>query len=329
MEVYGKVSIVVPVYNCEKYVERCIRSLMSQTYRNLEIIVIDDGSTDRSMDVLQTLAETDDRIIVIRQENQGVSAARNQGLDAATGEYLTFVDSDDYVAVDYIEDFVKCQNEKKADMLIGGLCMVDSEDRMIQSIIPGEYIRGQHEEWAFRLSAVAAHFYRRSIWEQYHIRFCEGERGEDMPIALFFSAACRKIITVPCAKYYYMQHEASASSHFQGLREYNLPYHALTDMIQKIQLLDTGYDREFHVLFLLRIFCTCIHLAKGADRCVIAELESFITNILDQYYPDYISNKRVCMSSDLDIPLGQKAAVKALVLACRLNMLPLFLKVVC
>ena len=329
MDMYGKVSIVVPVYNCEKYIERCIQSLIGQTYQDIEIIVVDDGSTDGSSDILQRLVAVDKRIISIRQENQGVSVARNKGLDTATGVYLTFVDSDDYVSEDYIEELVKCQIEHDADMVISGLCMVDSENRVMKRIIPGDYIRGKHEEWVFRMSAVAAHFYRRHIWEQYHIRFQKGERGEDMPIALFFSAACQGIVTIPSAKYYYMQHEASASSHFQGLQEYKLPYRAMTDMIQRIQRLETGYDRDFQILFLLRIFCTCIHLAKGADKESVAELAEFISNILREYYPDYTRNKRIHIFSDLDIPFGQKIAVRALVWACQFHILPFFLKAVC
>ena len=90
-----KVSVIIPVYNVEKYLQKCLDSVINQTYKNLEIICVDDGSPDNSGGILDAYAQNDSRIIVIHQENAGVSAARNRGLDAATGEYIAFVDSDD------------------------------------------------------------------------------------------------------------------------------------------------------------------------------------------------------------------------------------------
>ena len=97
------VSVIVPVYNVEKYLGRCLDSVIDQTYRNLEIILINDGSTDRSGEICQHYAEKDPRIRVLTQKNQGLSAARNTGLDHMAGEYIVFVDSDDYVAPGMVE----------------------------------------------------------------------------------------------------------------------------------------------------------------------------------------------------------------------------------
>lgn len=89
------ISIIVPVYKVEKYLRRCIQSIICQTYSNIEIILVDDGSPDRCPEICDEYASKDERIKVIHQENKGVSAARNAGLDAAKGEYVAFVDSDD------------------------------------------------------------------------------------------------------------------------------------------------------------------------------------------------------------------------------------------
>ena len=99
---YPVVSVIIPVYNSEKYTEKCIRSLLGQTYRNLELLIIDDGSTDQSGAILDRLAGEDTRIRLLHQKNAGVAAARNRGIDLATGTYLTFVDGDDYVIPDYV-----------------------------------------------------------------------------------------------------------------------------------------------------------------------------------------------------------------------------------
>lgn len=93
-----KISIVVPVYNCREYLERCVNSILAQTYTELQLILVDDGSTDGSGAICDALGSEDDRVLVIHQKNAGVSAARNAGLDVTTGDYVGFVDADDYIA---------------------------------------------------------------------------------------------------------------------------------------------------------------------------------------------------------------------------------------
>ena len=98
-----KVSVIVPVFNVEKYLKQCIESILSQTYRNLEILLIDDGSTDSSGIICDQYGEKDQRVKVVHKKNGGLSSARNMGIDAATGAYIAFVDSDDSVCSQYID----------------------------------------------------------------------------------------------------------------------------------------------------------------------------------------------------------------------------------
>ena len=107
-----KISIIIPAYNAAKYIKRCIISLLNQTYKNIEIIVVNDGSTDNTLDILKNYD-----IKVINQENLGVSCARNNGLKNCSGDYITFVDSDDYVDKNYIEDIVNILNKYKYDII--------------------------------------------------------------------------------------------------------------------------------------------------------------------------------------------------------------------
>ena len=100
------VSIIVPVYNCEKYVEECIKSLLCQTYFEIEVILVDDGSADDSLKICREYEKQDSRIKVFTQKNQGVSSARNVGIQMATGKYLSFVDADDYVEEDFIKSLI-------------------------------------------------------------------------------------------------------------------------------------------------------------------------------------------------------------------------------
>lgn len=116
VESYGKVSIIVPVYNTEKYIERCVSSIGSQTYQNIEIICVDDGSTDNSGKILDSLAEKDARIKVIHKKNEGVTAARNAALNMVTGDYVGFVDSDDYIEKEMYELLVKAMVKNGVDI---------------------------------------------------------------------------------------------------------------------------------------------------------------------------------------------------------------------
>lgn len=114
------ISIIVPVYNVEKYLERCIESILSQTYKNFELIIINDGSSDKSIDICEKYKAIDSRIIFINQSNKGVSAARNVGLDIAKGDYVAFVDSDDYIENDMYEILINSIEGNNADISVCG-----------------------------------------------------------------------------------------------------------------------------------------------------------------------------------------------------------------
>lgn len=128
----NKISVIIPVYNVELYLRRCLNSIVNQTYTNLEIILIDDGSTDSSPLICDEYAEKDNRIIVIHKSNEGVSAARNDGIDLATGEYLTFVDSDDYIDYEMIERLISNVQRFNADLSISGFTETCDDETKIE-----------------------------------------------------------------------------------------------------------------------------------------------------------------------------------------------------
>ena len=109
------VTVIIPIYNMEKYIHRCLDSVVNQNYHNLEIILINDGSTDRCPEICDEYSVADSRIIVIHQKNSGVSAARNAGLKIMHGEYVTFVDPDDFILPEYVETLVKIMNQYTAE----------------------------------------------------------------------------------------------------------------------------------------------------------------------------------------------------------------------
>lgn len=132
----GLVTVVLPIYNVEQYLDRCINSVVNQTYKNLEIILVDDESPDNCPKMCDEWAKMDSRIKVIHKKNQGLGYARNTGIDSATGEYIYFVDSDDYIAMDTIELAYKAAAENNADMVTFGYNQVDSNGNIQKSYIP-------------------------------------------------------------------------------------------------------------------------------------------------------------------------------------------------
>ena len=123
------ISVIVPVYKVEKYLRECVDSILAQTYTNLEIILVDDGSPDNCGKICDEYAQNDSRIKVIHQENGGLSAARNAGLDIATGKYIGFVDSDDYAELNMFEELHKRIIENNADLSICGVKKFGMESR--------------------------------------------------------------------------------------------------------------------------------------------------------------------------------------------------------
>ncbi len=133
-----KTSIIVPVYNVEKYLLECVDSIINQTYKNIELILVDDGSKDNSGKMCDELAKKDDRIKVIHKKNEGLGMARNTGLDNATGEYILFVDSDDYLELNCVEECVEYASKNNIDILFFGHKNVDNDKQVNGIHIPIE-----------------------------------------------------------------------------------------------------------------------------------------------------------------------------------------------
>lgn len=132
----GLVSVVVPIYNVEKYLERCVKSVINQTYTNLEIILVDDGSPDNCPELCEKWAKKDLRIKVVHKKNAGLGMARNTGIENATGEYICFFDSDDYVSQDTVERAYSMVIKHNADLVLYGFCEVAVDGSIKKAVIP-------------------------------------------------------------------------------------------------------------------------------------------------------------------------------------------------
>lgn len=184
-----KVSFIVPVYKVEKYLPECIKSILGQTYPDFEVILVDDGSPDRCGEICDEYAARDSRIRVIHQENGGLSRARNRGMDEAKGEYLWFVDSDDYITEGCLSHIVHQIEGQDLDMLILSYLMDFEEtgnkelikNRGGADIITGEdYVKGDYYEVFAWLKVT-----RASVFKEHNLRFHEGLQYEDIQLMPF------------------------------------------------------------------------------------------------------------------------------------------------
>ncbi len=130
------ISVIIPVYNVEKYLEKCLRSVVSNTYHDLEIICVNDGSTDSSPDILKKWRLKDPRIIIVNHENRGLPEARNSGLEIATGEYITFIDADDLIHPQFFQLLLQCMEKTDADMVICGVQRFETDEDVEINPVP-------------------------------------------------------------------------------------------------------------------------------------------------------------------------------------------------
>lgn len=199
------ISVIVPVYNVESYVAECIESIQNQTYMNLEIILVNDGSTDASGDICDQYAAYDERIQVIHKENAGVSAARNTGIESANGDYIGFVDSDDYIAPTMYEDMLKLMAEHDLD-IIECTAFRNNGDTNIEGCNDGSLEIFNRDE-ALKMAmydcfvAVWSQLYKRRVISD--VRFPVGRKFEDSAVSYLFIANTKRVGHINRCLYYY------------------------------------------------------------------------------------------------------------------------------
>lgn len=234
-----KISVIVPVYNVENYLEKCVHSILKQTYSNLEIILIDDGSTDKSGSICDDLSNNDSRIIVVHTKNRGLSAARNKGIDLSTGEFIIFVDSDDFINEYMIEILYGNLIQNKADISIckfekvhDNIEILKGNEQIVDNnpiVMSGRQALKQLYKENFIYYVVAWNkLYKRSLFEDLSYR--EGKIHEDEFIIHHLFYASKTIVFTKIPLYHYVIRDGSITNS--------------TFRIQKLDILDALQERS-------------------------------------------------------------------------------------
>lgn len=240
------ITIIIPIYNVEKYIHKCIDSIINQTYKNLEIILVDDGSPDNCGKICDEYAKKDRRIKVIHKENGGISDARNFALDIFKGEYVAFLDSDDYVSTDYIEYMYTLLRNNDSTMSICGVQVVNNSNKKYNQY---ETIKTKiyNKEQAFENLlysegievSVNAKLYPREFWNE--TRFPIGEKYEDIAVIAEIINKAEKIAFGNKKCYYYLTRQGSISRN--GFNKGELDYiKNVKKMLECIEKNTTGIE---------------------------------------------------------------------------------------
>ncbi len=285
-------SIILPVYNGRKHIERCIKSIFRQTYEKIELIILDDGSTDDSYEVIEKLLKKYPKytafrnVRLIHNENMGVARTRNLGISLAKGKYVTFVDQDDFIASGYCEAYMREACLFEEDIIVGGYERVNSKRRIIKRV------RLANREFdVFLVMAPWAHIYKRSFLTENDIKFLPSAIGEDVYFNILAYSHTKNIKAIDNIDYKWYYNEESVSNTKQSTINPNVrPDKLLKRIISDVDNKDYLLSDEVEY-FMIRYICWYMLFSfKGSTPLDIERMHAKLNRLLYECYPDWKTN---------------------------------------
>ena len=303
-----KISVIVPVYNVEKYLCRCVDSIIKQSYKNLEIILVDDGSQDNCGNLCERYAEQDNRVIVIHKANGGLSSARNAGLAIANGEYISFVDSDDWLSTKLYNYCIENITRYDCDIIDFQVALTNGEEVYPKSFVTNSILvenkdilfdylyRGQVEKCPF---SVCRKLYRKELL--YGIRFPECKANEDIATNFKILEKARKLIHINVIGYYYFQgNDSSITTGKLKLKDFDL-----LDASRELCQLAEKYDDRIRKLADIKLARSYFSLLAKAAVCGINK----DIRREDLRYLTYMLRNNIVMLLKSPMPINRKILV--------------------
>lgn len=291
------ISVIIPVYNASKYLHRVISSILSQSYPDWELILVNDGSTDDSLSICEEFSKMDRRIVVINQINRGASTARNNGMKKANGEFICFVDADDYVSGTYLEElFQDFIFNDQIDLVIQGFTKIYKEKQLFINL-PENNVLGSLEELfdkinVFTFCGPCCKLFRSSIIRDKKIYFnSDIVCAEDFDYILRYFLHCRKIKISLSNNYFYESHDGSVSSQ---LHDYYIEYSSLFHLnesfnaIPKFNIIGSIFNQYCYVIsyFVYRVLMSLmLHpISYREDLFMMKQLSTQYGQIFKKHY---------------------------------------------
>lgn len=291
----AKVSVIVPMYKGGKRVYRIIRSLLAQTYKDMEILLIDDGSGDETYDIAKATVEKFNGskgkslipVKLYKRTNHGVAVTRNFGIQEAEGKYVMFADQDDFVNHDYVEKLVKAAEEAEADLVVGGYVHITDQKKKMLEVSP----LGREFD-PYIVTAPWAHIYKRQMLLTNHVEFLTTSIGEDVYFNMRAYAVADKIISIPDMSYQWIYNTESVSNSKQSV---------ISDKVNPLLLLNRIYediDNEAFLhsriveYFFARYICWyMLFSSRGSRREDIEDCFNKLDFWMKSHYPGFMKNK--------------------------------------
>ncbi|MCR5687449.1 MAG: glycosyltransferase [Lachnospiraceae bacterium] len=314
------VSVIMPCYNTEKYLKKTMDSLFAQTFSDFELIMVDDGSTDKTPELLDSYkSRYPDVITVVHRENGGQSSARNLALDMAAGEYILFWDSDDYAELDYMEALVSAARANDSDAVISGSHYIDENGVVIENL---NYPVDRFPDYPLRRLSPHGKLYRRDFLNRHGIRFAPGKLYEDNPFNFKAMFLARNPVILPVTRHYQVVHPGSSMA--SRLTSDKVPFDAIEDALSYVNEHSSEInDRnvyEFTVLSFITYFIflgnrehmqAALHKYRGCKYSpeLIRELCIFAQRVIPQKLPDYGKNPYVGIFRGRELQLRHRLGV--------------------
>lgn len=317
------VSVIIPVYNADRYIEKCIESVVNQTFQDFEGIIINDGSTDNSRSIVEEYAESfPGKLKVFHKENGGLSSARNFGLEKVSGKYVTFLDADDYLDDKYLEILVKAAEENRCDMVCSGQYKVRENGDVVKSII---YYPQEGKCLTRRLN-ISGKIYRSDYINKWGVRFPDGKTYEDNSFNLQMLFLSDKNYFLEYAGYYQLVHEGSITS--KRIEIDNLPLEEWENCVKKVlENIDNESSRQLFEFTVISFFTYFLlvrnrkreyldNKEKRKNRDVI-EIADFFENIVNTYFPNARNNPYTAVFKYKELEWKQRLGVKTFAIICQ------------
>src|SRR5574344_1163451 len=281
-------SIIMPVYNVKAFLDRSVRSILTQSYRDFELIIVDDGSTDGSSEIVDGYAREDERVVVIHQQNEGVSAARNAALQVFKGKYVTFVDPDDFIASDtYLDNMKYLTTHFEVDILQYPYCQYIDNDHEVMTVQPlSRLISGSQEVFKAWWSGTPLEYviwnkiYHREMWDG--VTFNVGHVSEDTGLAATFCQRCRKVYISEKGMYYYQRGRADSYTYHYSFGKHIDLFNAHFTIFQLFKLYPAMNTEK--VLAFTRLYR---RLIQAKQECPQADIYIQLQKLRD-IFPTYL-----------------------------------------
>lgn len=291
------VSIIVPVYNVEKYLRNCVESILQQTFENFELLLIDDGSPDKCGKICDEFALTDSRVKVFHQENKGLSAARNVGIEMSRGDFLTFIDSDDFIFPHYLEKLISACTDNDADMAVCDFVRCSSNDTlndMVEVYLDKhtEIFSNQRMSVFFTTNKISTtawgKLYKRTLFED--VRYPLGKYNEDIFVTYMIVHFSRNVVFSDYQGYVYRKNELSIMNEPFSLKKID----PIEGCLERAGFIEREYPelKKYAYRSIIR-FCNQALLSMGKSKAYNQDVFCFLQKLYRRYWRYYVFNKSV------------------------------------